>query len=156
MTDIQANKILEKLRKGIFSNYYVAKKTGFSPSSLANWRSGKSKPTPANIAMLEYFFDTEMQKSDNNAINQSIMGSNNIISQAQGKGSVSNIDNRQYNGGSVGIPPIEIGDKDKLLLEKDKLIAEKDERIREKDERIRELIEEKLELKQIINELKSK
>ena len=62
MTDNKELEIIKKLKECGKSAYYIAKKTGLSNSSIANWLNGKTSPNPANIAILEHFFEMEDSK----------------------------------------------------------------------------------------------
>lgn len=61
------NNIVERLRNCGKTPYFIAKSTGLSNSSIANWLNGKTFPTPANIAILEHFLQgvEGVDKKDN-------------------------------------------------------------------------------------------
>ena len=67
MADNKKNNIVERLRNCGKTPYFIAKSTGLSNSSIANWLSGKTFPTPANIAILEHFLQgiESVDKKDN-------------------------------------------------------------------------------------------
>lgn len=48
MTDIQEEKILERLREKNIVPHQIAKATGLSDSTIKNYITGKTKPTKTN------------------------------------------------------------------------------------------------------------
>lgn len=45
MTDLQVEKIIKMLQESSYTNYYIAKKTGLSNSTLKNYKEKKTKLT---------------------------------------------------------------------------------------------------------------
>lgn len=149
MTDIEINKIIEKLRKCGKSSYYVAQKTGLSNSTLSNWLTGKTKPTPANIAILERFL-CEEEIGDNNKCDeisdsvQKITHNSGVV--VTGRNTVGDIDNRQYHAPSPDAILQEDARPEKDNAAKDILIGQQKELI----EQQKELIDQQ---KTLINQL---
>lgn len=67
MTDLQIEKILELLQNCNFTNYYIAKNTGISNSTLKNYKEKRTKPTHSAIKILEQFFESEKAKINHNS-----------------------------------------------------------------------------------------
>ena len=121
MSENQEEKIIETLINSPLSSYYIAKKTGISAQSIINYRNKSTKPTAANIKLLEYFFKDEY--SINNTINS---GNGNQIINANG--SVTD-DNRQFYSDSPDVLRAQIEVLDERIKEKDAQIKEKDAQI---------------------------
>ncbi|HIZ85954.1 MAG TPA: helix-turn-helix domain-containing protein [Candidatus Coprenecus stercoravium] len=129
MTDNKELEIIKKLKECGKSSYYIAKKTGLSNSSIANWLNGKTSPNPANIAILEHFFEIEDGKGSNN-INAGVISHSTV-----------NQDNRSYYSDSPDVLRARIEQLDRLIEEKEYRIKEKDAQIKEKDAQIKALLE---------------
>ena len=121
MTDNKELEIIKKLKECGKSAYYIAKKTGLSNSSIANWLNGKTSPNPANIAILEHFFEMEDSK-----------GSNNINA-----GVISHSTNRSYYSDSPDVLRAEIDRLDQIIETKEGIIKSQEERIKSQEERIK-------------------
>ena len=67
MTENQQEKILQMLINSSLTSYFIAKKTEISAQSIINYRNKSTKPTKANLKLLEYFF--KEQYNIENAIN---------------------------------------------------------------------------------------
>lgn len=128
MLDSEVIDIITKLKNCGHTSYYIAKKTGLSNSSIANWINGKTRPNPANIAILERFFDIECKGSQN--INAGIINHSTVTQ-----------DNRQYYSDSPDVLRSEIDKLDRIIAEKEERIKEKDSQIKEKDSQIKALLE---------------
>lgn len=131
MTDNQEEKILNWLIESNLSSYYVSKKTGISAQSIINYRNRSTKPTPANVKLLEYFFNEETAKKNREITETSIAGSGNQMINSNGDISNSTFDNRQYYSDSPDVLRAQIEVLDERIKEKDAQIKEKDAQIKE-------------------------
>ena len=125
MTDNKDIEIIKKLKECGKSAYYIAKKTGLSNSSIANWLNGKTSPNPANIAILEHFFEMEDSKGSNN-INAGVISHSTV-----------NQDNRSYYSDSPDVLRAEIDRLDQIIETKEGIIKSQEERIKSQEERIK-------------------
>ena len=122
MTDNKELEIIKRLKECGKSAYYIAKKTGLSNSSIANWLNGKTSPNPANIAILEHFFEMEDSKGSNN-INAGVISHSTV-----------NQDNRSYYSDS---PDVIIETKEGIIKSQEERIKSQEERIKSQEERIK-------------------
>ena len=119
MTDSQREKILTMLKETDIPFKHISDATGLSASTLKNYVEDKTKPTKANLTILDLYFS---QISEKNSKNQ-ITGNNNII------GDNSQIDMRSYNSDSPDVLRAQIDLLDERIKEKDAQIKEKDAQI---------------------------
>jgi hypothetical protein len=141
----------------------IAKEKFYSEIGMtsANFR-GKAKETPLNSTAIENILSVipdinldwlltgkgEMLKPQDNAVNQSIIGDNNVQTgnnMGNGQQIIANnvrggisADNRQYYSDSPDVLKAQIDERDRLLAEKEVRIKEKDAQIKEKDAQIKE------------------
>lgn len=132
MSENQEEKIIETLINSPLSSYYIAKKTGISAQSIINYRNKSTKPTAANIKLLEYFFKDEY--SINNTINS---GNGNQIINANGSVTA---DNRQFYSDSPDVLRAQIEVLDERIKEKDAQIKEKYAQIKDLHALLNEMI----------------
>ena len=123
MTDAEIEKILKKLRESKVSLNKISKATGLSNSTLKNYVEGKTKPTKANLSVLETYFSDNFGDFSQNSGNM-VVGNNKNCS----------IEQKQYYSDSPDVLRATI----ELLEER---IREKDAQIREKDAQINKLLE---------------
>ncbi|MDR3046114.1 MAG: hypothetical protein LBU51_00685 [Bacteroidales bacterium] len=157
MIDIQVEEILEILQKSTLTNYYIAQKTGFSQSSIGNWREGRVKISPINAKVLQYFFEDEMKKNTLNTSveakikgshfgNRSNVGNTGVIQQGI---SISG-NNNSFNPNDVNHLHQLIEQKDQYIIKLRKQIEEKDAnlivKLEEKDKNCRDILAQKDEL----------
>ena len=120
MPDKQKEKILTMLRNTKIPFSHISKATGLSASTLKNYVDGKTKPTKANITILDIYFS---QFSDKN----SQMQGNVVV----GNDNNGHIDNRQYYSDSPDVLRAQIDILEERIKEKDAQIKEKDAQIKD-------------------------
>ena len=130
MTDAEIEKILKKLRESKVSLNKISKATGLSNSTLKNYVEGKTKPTKANLSVLETYFSDNFGDFSQNSGNM-VVGNNKNCS----------IEQKQYYSDSPDVLRATIELLEERIREKDAQIREKDAQIREKDAQINKLLE---------------
>lgn len=137
MPDKQKEKILTMLRNTKIPFNHISKATGLSASTLKNYVDGKTKPTKANITILDIYFHQFSEKNSQTQGNVVVGNDNN-----------GHIDNRQYYSDSPDVLRAQID----ILEER---IREKDAQLREKDAQISKLLDILAKYSDVKNTVKS-
>ena len=125
MTDIQEEKILERLREKNIVPHQIAKATGLSDSTIKNYITGKTKPTKTNLEAISRYFQ-----------NANIGNSNVIITNVNNSGY---IDSRVYSSESPDVLKHEISKLDSIIVDKEEQVRTLTEQVRTLTEQVRTL-----------------
>ncbi|MCQ2959576.1 MAG: helix-turn-helix domain-containing protein [Bacteroidales bacterium] len=141
MIENQEEKILKKLRNSNIIPHKIAKATGLSDSTIKNYITGATKPTPANLKILENYFNNS--KIENSVIVNNINNSGYI-------------DSRIYDSNSPDVLKAEISKLDSIIADKEDQVRTLTDQVRTLTDQVRTLTSSLAKKDEIIEKLVEK